>query len=116
MLTSYEGRCAVTGLRLRPLLNASHIIPWSRSVERRADPTNGICLNALFDRAFDRGLMTIGEDMRVITSPTLCAAAHDSDLACSLVEASSRTLTLPKRFRPDEAALAYHREHVFKPG
>ena len=114
VLTSYEGRCAISGLRLRSLLNASHIIPWSHSVERRADPTNGLCLNALFDRAFDRGLLTIGEDLRVVLSPALQDAATTADLACSLNEAAGRKLTLPKRFLPDQAALAFHREHVFK--
>jgi len=114
VLTSYDGTCAVTGLRLRSLLNASHIIPWSCSVERRADPTNGICLNALFDRAFDRGLMTIGEDMQIIVSPALLTAACEAALSCSLLEAEGRKLMLPSRFLPDQAALAYHRQHVFK--
>lgn len=35
VLTSYRGRCAVTGLGVDELLVASHIIPWSVSVERR---------------------------------------------------------------------------------
>lgn len=114
VLTSYDGRCAVTGLRLRSVLNASHIIPWGHSVERRADPTNGICLNALFDRAFDRGLMTIDEDLRVVMSPAIRDAAAHATLACSLTEAEGRKLTLPSRFHPDQAALAYHRHYMFK--
>jgi len=58
VLTSYDNRCALTGLAIPELLNASHIIPWSVDEKRRADPRNGICLNAFHDRAFDRGLIS----------------------------------------------------------
>ncbi len=114
VLTSYDGTCAVSGMRLRALLNASHIIPWSHAHNRRADPTNGICLNALFDRAFDRGLMTIDEDMRVVMSPVIRSAATNAALACSLLEAEGRKLTMPSRFLPDPAALEYHRQAIYR--
>ncbi len=68
VLTSYNNRCTISGLAAPELLVASHIIPWVTSVERRADPRNGLCLSALFDRAFDRGLMTIDAQHRVIVS------------------------------------------------
>ena len=55
------------------LLNASHIIPWNVNVERRADPRNGIALNALYDRAFDRGLITFDEGLRLVVSGRLKA-------------------------------------------
>jgi hypothetical protein len=113
VLTSYEARCAVTGLAVPELLIASHIIPWSASVERRADPTNGICLNALFDRAFDRGLMTLDEDFRVVVSRRLQEAADVAELACSLREAHGRRIRLPARLAPDAAALAHHRQVIF---
>ena len=44
VLTSYESRCALTGLAIPELLNASHIIPWSENTARRADPRNGLAL------------------------------------------------------------------------
>ncbi len=43
--TAYEGKCALTGIDARELLNASHIIPWSADEKRRANPSNGILLN-----------------------------------------------------------------------
>jgi predicted restriction endonuclease len=113
VLTSYGTRCAVTGLAMPDLLVASHIIPWSSSIERRADPTNGICLNALFDRAFDRGLMTIDEDYRVIVSRRLHDAAHAADLSCSLRQGHGRRIHLPHRLAPDPGALSLHRTHLF---
>jgi putative restriction endonuclease len=114
VFTSYEGKCAISGLPAGELLVASHIIPWSESIERRADPTNGICLNALFDRAFDRGLLTFDETLRVKLSPRLRDAAARSALHCSITESEGRPLRLPARFSPDAAALAFHRERVFQ--
>jgi hypothetical protein len=63
---SYEYRCALSDVAVPQLLNASHIIPWKVSTDRRADPRNGILLNALYDRAFDRGLITFDESFRLV--------------------------------------------------
>ena len=53
VLASYEQRCALSGISDNNLLVASHIAPWAMEKKRRLDPRNGICLNALCDRAFD---------------------------------------------------------------
>lgn len=113
VLTSYDNRCAVTGLEVPELLIASHIIPWSQSVEKRADPRNGLCLSALFDRAFDKGLMTLDERLHVVISERLLNKAQSADLACAIPEANGRPIRLPNRFRPDEDALDHHRRHLF---
>jgi putative restriction endonuclease len=109
-----SGRCAISGLAVPELLIASLIIPWCDSIERRADPTNGLCLNALFDRAFDRGLMTIGTDHKVVVSRRLKDSAESADLGCSLREAEGVNLRLPPRFPPSADALEYHRKHIFR--
>lgn len=113
--TSYEDRCAITGLAEPQLLVASHIIPWSENVERRADPTNGILLNALLDRAFDRGLIAFDENNCVLVSKRIEEIAAAADLDCSLTQLAGRTLSLPKRFRPDPVALEHHRRTQFSP-
>ncbi|QDT52437.1 hypothetical protein Pan44_04480 [Caulifigura coniformis] len=55
VLAFYNSTCVITGLKVRVLLRASSILPWSTHPKRRADPTNGLSLSALFDAAFDRG-------------------------------------------------------------
>lgn len=119
VLTSYNHRCAITGLAIPQLLNASHIIPWASPApgmtKHRADPTNGVCLNALHDRAFDRGLITFDEQYRLLLSPQL---VHDNadkygSMSALLREISGYPLQLPERFAPSREALAYHREHIF---
>ncbi len=114
VLTSYDFRCALSGIAIPELLTASHIIPWSVSIERRADPTNGLCLNALFDRAFDRGLITIDDNLHVVVSRVLRNTVADAALPCSLDELHARPLRLPERFHPDLDALRFHRETIFQ--
>lgn len=115
VLAGYEYRCAISGLAVPELLNASHIIPWAANTKRRADPSNGIALNALYDRAFDRGLITIDESFRVVVSSQLDVSDPPDFHRVALLEASHRAMTMPRRFPPDPAALRHHREHVFKP-
>jgi len=116
VLASYDYRCALSDIALPELLNASHIIPWKSDTGRRADPCNGVVLNALYDRAFDRGLITFDELFRVVLSSRL----RDGDPPLlhrqAMLELEGRSLRLPDRFAPDPVAMAYHREHVFAVG
>lgn len=65
VLAAYGSRCCITGLSLPILLNASHIVPWSVDEKNRTNPRNGLCLNAIHDRAFDCGLLTVTPDLKV---------------------------------------------------
>lgn len=114
VLTSYEQCCAISGLKFPSLLVASHIVPWKDSVERRADPRNGIALNGLYDKAFDKGLLTFDENFRVVLSRELKDHFSDSDLCIRLLDIEGHTLRMPKRFYPDTEAMDYHRQNVFK--
>lgn len=113
VLASYEYRCALSDIAIPDLLNASHIIPWKTNVARRADPRNGVALNALYDRAFDRGLICFDEQLRVVLSRRLRKGEVPTLQRQALIEIEGRPLRLPNRFAPDPAALAYHREHIF---
>jgi predicted restriction endonuclease len=115
VLASYNFRCALTGLAFPELLTASHIISWRESVERRADPRNGIALNALHDRAFDRGLITFDERFRVVVSSRLLTRDVGPCHENALRAIAGQSLTLPERFQPDPDAVAWHRDTVFTP-
>ena len=95
------------------LLNASHIIPWKADAGRRAHPSNGLALNALYDRAFDRGLICFDEKLRVVVSGRLREGDVPALQRHALLEMEGRPLRLPYRFTPDPAALAWHRGYVF---
>lgn len=115
ILAAYEGACCVTGLDAPELLVASHVVPWSKSPDARVNPRNGLCLNALHDRAFDRGLITVSEDFRVLLSPRLHELAP-SPSAGWLLSFGSAPIRLPQRFKPEPEFLAWHRENVFVAG
>jgi putative restriction endonuclease len=53
VLAAYGSSFCVTGCSVPELLNASHIVSWAVDVKNRTNPRNGLCLNALHDRAFD---------------------------------------------------------------
>jgi len=115
VLTSYRNRCALTGLGIPELLNASHIIPWNVDEKRRADPRNGICLNALHDRAFDRGPISFDKNLRMIVSSTINSNETCELHRSQLVALSGCPLRLPERFQPERATVEYHRAQIFRP-
>ncbi len=51
ILSLYNQKCCITGLSIPDLLIASHVIPWSKDEKNRLNPRNGLCLNAMHDRA-----------------------------------------------------------------
>ncbi|MZJ69055.1 HNH endonuclease [Collinsella aerofaciens] len=70
LLVNYNSRCSLTGLTNKALLVASHIKPRAVSDPKteRLAPDNGLLLNALHDKAFDRGLITITKDLKMVVS------------------------------------------------
>lgn len=113
VLASYDFSCAISGINIPALLQASHIIPWARAEGRRVDPRNGVALSTLHDRAFDRGLITFDEDLRVVVSGRLRVGNPGEIHRVALLGIEGKRLRLPSRYAPDPEALAYHRQKIF---
>ena len=113
VLAAYDLRCCVTGLAIPQLLTASHIVPWSSDTENRTNPRNGLCLNAMHDRAFDCGLLTITPDFKVKLSGQIKKKSSSLATKDLLQRYDGTRITLPQRFVPDEKFLRYHNEKVF---
>ncbi len=61
--------CPITMINDERLLIASHIKPWAVASDfEKLDPKNGFMLSPLYDKLFDRGLMTFSEDRRIMLS------------------------------------------------
>lgn len=61
--------CPITMINDVRLLIASHIKPWAVATDsEKIDPKNGFMLSPLYDKLFDRGLMTFTEDRRIVLS------------------------------------------------
>ncbi|QYY33748.1 HNH endonuclease (plasmid) [Cupriavidus pinatubonensis] len=68
----WDAACAVTGVRVRAILRASHIQPWAASNnEDRLDPHNGLLLVANLDALFDRGLISFADDGKLLIGKSL---------------------------------------------
>lgn len=78
LIDYWQGRCPLTGITDPALLRASHIIPWKdcSSDAERLDVHNGLLLSALWDAAFDRGLVAFDDDGRPTFSPSLSETAR----------------------------------------
>lgn len=116
ILANYDCRCALTGIDIPQLLLASHIIPWSDKSHQkdRLNPCNGICLSALYDRAFDKGLITISPDNYSVRLSSALREYETEDyfdkhFGC----VKGIIITMPTEYKPNRDFLAYHRDHVF---
>jgi hypothetical protein len=72
LIDYWSGRCPLTGITSPELLRASHIKPWADCNDaERLDVHNGLLLSALWDAAFDRGLVSFADDGSVLASHRL---------------------------------------------
>ncbi|MXX99610.1 MAG: HNH endonuclease [Chloroflexi bacterium] len=111
VMSAYDGRCCVSGLSVPELLVASHIVPWSVDADNRMNPSNGLLLSAIHDRAFDQGIMTIDDDLQVMVSRAV--SPTDEFFASVIKVFDGKSLTTPAKFAPNKDFLAYHREQIF---
>ena len=113
VLSAYKARCCVTGNPVPELLVASHILPWRDFPDERINPKNGLCLVAHLDKAFDKGLITFGADLKLKLSSTLQAYLPNEALENQFLPLDGAPIRMPERFVPEERFLAYHRENLF---
>ena len=114
VINAYDCRCAITGLKFingggRAEVEAAHIKP----VERHGPDiiTNGIALSGTAHWMFDRGLISLSDDLDVLVSRQV----NDIDSVWSLVNKSRKAAVPPNpAHRPHPSYLAWHREHCFK--
>lgn len=114
ILNAYGIRCCITGIAVPRLLVASHIKPWRDFPSERLNLQNGLCLSALHDAAFDDGLITLDEQLRVVLSKRLKSYLPQRALANNFVSYEGRTIRLPEKLaEPAPEFLEYHRSKVF---
>lgn len=114
VLASYENKCCMTGITAGELLVASHIVPWNADAHNRLNPRNGLCLSALHDRAFDRGLITVAPDLSIRISSSIKDYSQEEFVRTSLINLEGHKIHLPEKFRPKPEFLEFHNLHVFK--
>lgn len=114
ILASYNNTCCITGIQQPEFLVAGHIKPWSVDEKNRLNPQNGIAINALHDKAFETGLLTITTDYKIKISPLLFKQKKSKSIGEYFLKLDNREIILPSRFLPDVEFLKYHNEIRFK--
>jgi putative restriction endonuclease len=102
-----------TGINQPELLVASHILRWSEDVGNRLNPRNGLALNSLHDNAFERGFITVTEDLKLKVSSILLNSTIPS-IKDNFTAFDGKELIAPKKFSPEPAFLRIHNDR-FKP-
>ncbi len=115
ILASYNDTCCITGINQKALLVAGHIRPWGIDTKNRLNPRNGIALNALHDKAFENGLITISTDFKIKISSVLKKQSKSESVQNYFLKYDNKSIVLPSRFLPDKEFLDYHNEVKFKP-
>ena len=113
VMAAYNSTCCITRNPVPELLVASHILPWSDFPGERLNPRNGLCLTAHFDRAFDRGLITFDEQMRLVLNPAFRQYLPNEALESEFVRREGQKLAHPDRFPPEPQFIAHHRSQIF---
>ena len=108
VMTNYNYTCCITGIQQPELLIASHIISWSSDQNNRLNPANGLCLNALHDKAFDKGLITINADDSTILVSSLLKKRHKSNAVDYFLSFEGKKIIPPKKFLPNPEFLRSH--------
>ncbi len=112
VLSAYNYSCCITGIDIPELLIASHIVPWSKNKKDRLNPRNGLCLNALHDRAYDVGILTIMPDFKIKVSKRAIVKSHPS-IENWILSFDGKKIRTPERFVPSTEFLEYHNKEVF---
>jgi putative restriction endonuclease len=114
VMDRYERRCAVTGERTLPILDAAHIKPWAAGGENR--PGNGLLLRTDIHRLFDLGYVTVTHDHRFEVSPRLRADYSNGKAYYDLHGQALRAPDHPT-YLPSRESLDWHHENRWaKPG
>lgn len=108
VLASYDFTCCITGIKNPTLLLASHISPWSSDKKNRLNPQNGLCLNALHDRAFDNYLFTVTPSYKIQLSKKILTESKNEFIQTNFLAFDGQSITLPQRYEPDTKFLKLH--------
>jgi hypothetical protein len=115
VLVSYNQRCCITGTPISALLSASHIVAWSADHAQRLNPRNGLCLAKTQDAAFDRHLITLDEELRVVLSKSIRDHFTSEAVRVNFQPYEGKRIDLPHRFTPDPVLLQRHRNLFSNP-
>lgn len=112
VIEAYGRRCSVTGERVLPVLEASHIKPYNEAGPHAIE--NGILLRSDLHNLFDRGYMTITEDHHVEVSGRIKAEFDNGKEYLRLHGAPLVVTPRQAIDRPSPEFIRWHNEHRYR--
>ena len=112
-MASYNSTCCITGINNSDFLIAGHILPWSENLENRLNPQNGILINALHDKAFEYGYLTISEDFKILICNDILKSNKQFNKKY-FIKYHEKEMILPSRFLPNKEFLKAHYNEKFR--
>ncbi|MET3119178.1 putative restriction endonuclease [Undibacterium sp. GrIS 1.8] len=109
VLSSYKGRCCMSGMSEPRLLIASHIVPWNQDKANRLNPGNGLCLSALHDRAFDQHLISLTDDLTILVGDAIKRRRDEPMMQSVFLALEGKHIALPEKFMPEKILITQHR-------
>lgn len=107
ILKTYSSQCAISGIDLPELLVAGHIVPWADDEHNRLNPENGLCLSNLYDRAYEKGLICIDTDYKMLISKQLKDHTTKSYYQEFFGKYDGKCITLPRQYQPHKDFLQF---------
>jgi len=107
---AYGRRCAATGERTLPVLEAAHIHPFAAGGPHRVD--NGLLFRSDLHTLFDRGYITVTPEARLEVSSRIRKEFENGRDYYALHGKEIRLPTRPE-LRPSPPLLSWHNENVF---
>ncbi len=114
VLANYSSKCIISKISIPDLLIASHIIPWSKDENERLNPENGLCLSAIHDRAFDKGLLGIDIDYKILLSNKIKEHYQQPFFETYFGQFENKLIEQAGKYLPRKAFLEYHLENIFQ--
>ncbi|MEH1014556.1 HNH endonuclease [Micromonospora sp. CPCC 206060] len=111
VLSAYGRRCAITGDRIQPVLQAAHIRPLPAGGEHRLD--NGLLLRSDVHTLYDHGYLAVDPKHRLLVSPRLRAEFGNGE---QFYSRAGTEISVPaaRHDRPNREFLEWHLDEVFK--
>lgn len=110
VMDAYGRRCAITGERTLPALEAAHIRPFADSPIHSVQ--NGILMRSDLHDLFDQGYVTVTPDLNFRVSSRIRDEFHNGIIYYAL---DGSTIRIPERAeaQPDRSALEWHASQIY---
>lgn len=108
ILSAYNNSCCITNIKIQTLLIASHIIPWAENERLRLNPHNGLCLNSIHDKAFDKYLISVTPNYEIKISSQIYEGKYNDAIKDIFIKYHNQKIILPDRFVPNKDYLNQH--------